>query len=135
MRYLTFPQLTQYSDWGILALRVMIAAVFSTSGFNHLKAPRKRAESLGMNIGFVVFLGLAEFLGGIAMLLGFLTQWDAIGFILIMLGAIWMKIAVWKSGFWGEKSMGWHYDLIFIAMNLAVLFTNGGNIAMFGHRF
>jgi len=48
----------------------------------------------------------------------------AIGLILIMLGAIYKKIFSWHTGFWGEKASGWHYDLIFILVNLVILFTN-----------
>ena len=36
------------------------------------------------------------------------------------------EISVWKTGFWGEKASGWHYDLIFVLMNLLIAFTNGG---------
>jgi putative oxidoreductase len=46
--------------------------------------------------------------------------------ILVMLGAIYKKIFVWHTGFWGEKASGWHYDLIFVVMNLVILFTDGG---------
>jgi putative oxidoreductase len=42
-------------------------------------------------------------------------------------GAIQKKIFVWRSGFWGEKTYGWHYDLMLVSMNLVILFTNGGN--------
>jgi putative oxidoreductase len=43
-----------------------------------------------------------------------------------MLGAVYKKIFAWHTGFWGEKASGWHYDLIFILMNLVIAFTNGG---------
>jgi putative oxidoreductase len=55
-----------------------------------------------------------------------LTQLSALGLIVIMLGAIQRKIFVWHTGFWGEKASGWHYDLIFVVMNLVILFTDGG---------
>jgi putative oxidoreductase len=48
-----------------------------------------------------------------------------LGLILIELGAIQKKFFVWKSGFWGEKSPGWHYELMLVSMNLLILFTNG----------
>jgi putative oxidoreductase len=50
----------------------------------------------------------------------------ACGLILIMLGAIQKKIFVWHTGFWGEKSYGWHYDLMFVVMNLVIMFSGGG---------
>jgi putative oxidoreductase len=119
-----------YADWSLFLLRVMVAVVFGSSGFQHLKSPRQRAESLGLSVGFTVFLGAAELAGAFAIVAGVLTQWAALGLTLVMLGAIYMKVAKWKTGFWGEKSMGWHYDLIFVAMNLVILCTGGGRIAI-----
>lgn len=127
---LTIPGATQYADWSLLILRLVVALVFGTSGFNHLKSPRQRAESLGMSIGFTVFLGAAELAAAIGLALGVLTQWAAAGLVLVMLGAIYLKVVKWKTGFWGEKSMGWHYDLLFIAMNLVILCTGGGRLAL-----
>jgi putative oxidoreductase len=126
----SIPGATLYADWSLLLLRVLVAIVFGSSGYNHLKAPRQRAESLGMSVGFTVFLGAAELAGAVGLVVGVLTQWAALGLILIMLGAIFMKVAKWKTGFWGEKSMGWHYDLLFVSMNLVILCTGGGRIAL-----
>ncbi|MGA7340743.1 MAG: DoxX family protein [Terracidiphilus sp.] len=127
---LSIPGAMLYADWSLFLLRAMVAAVFGTSGFNHLKSPRQRAGSLGMSVGVTVFLGAAELAGALALVVGVLTQWAALGLILIMLGAIYMKIAKWKTGFWGEKSSGWHYDLLFVVMNLVILCTGGGRIAL-----
>ncbi len=120
----------EYADWSLLFLRVVVALVFGTSGFNHLKRPRERAESLGLSVGFTVFLGAAELAGAIALVVGWLTQWAALGLIAVMLGAIYMKAVKWKTGFWGEKSMGWHYEVMLIAMNLVIVCTGGGRIGV-----
>jgi len=121
---LTIPAAAHFIDLSLLLLRVVVALVFGSSGFSHLKSPKKRAESIGMSVPFTVFLGTAELAGAIALLVGILTQWAALGLILTMVGAIYKKIVEWKTGFWGEKSMGWHYDLLFIAM-LFVIVTEG----------
>jgi putative oxidoreductase len=84
-----------------------------------------------MTRGFTIFLGAAEFLGGLALIAGVFTQLAAIGLILVMLGVIQKKIFTWHIGFWGEKSYGWHYDLMFVAMNLVILATNGGRYVLF----
>jgi len=117
-------------DWSLFFLRVVVALVFGTSGFNHLRAPRQRAESLGLSVGFTVFLGAAELAAALGLTAGVLTQWAALAFILISFGAIYMKAAKWHTGFWGEKASGWHYDLLFIAMNLVILTTGGGRFAL-----
>ena len=58
--------------------------------------------------------------------LGILTQLAAFGLILVMLGAIQKKIFVWHTGFWGQKSYGWHYDLILLLISLLIAFSDGG---------
>jgi putative oxidoreductase len=77
-----------------------------------------------------LFLAAAELLGGIAVVIGFLTQLAAIGLILIMLGAIQKKVFVWKTGFWGENGLGWNYECILISMLLVILCTNGGRFVL-----
>ncbi|MFZ0420774.1 MAG: DoxX family protein [Candidatus Sulfotelmatobacter sp.] len=121
-----FPQLARFTDLGLLLLRLMVGLVFVTSGYNHLKDPTARAKSIGMPKPFTIFLGIAEVAGGLGVAFGVLTQLAAFGLILIMFGAIQKKIFVWHTGFWGEKSSGWHYDLMFVLMNLVIAFTNGG---------
>jgi len=118
------------ADASLLFLRVVVAVVFGTSGYYHLKSPRQRAQSLGLSVGFTIFLGATELAAGLGLTAGVLTQWAALGLILVSLGAIYMKIAKWHTGFWGEKSSGWHYDLLFIAMNLVILCTGGGRFAL-----
>ena len=121
-----FPQLARFTDAGLLLLRLMVGLVFVTSGYSHLKNPETRSKSIEMSKSFTIFLGVAEVAGGLGVAAGVLTQLAAFGLILIMLGAIQKKIFVWHTGFWGEKSSGWHYDLMFVLMNLVIAFTDGG---------
>ena len=45
-----------------------------------------------------------------------------------MLTAIWKKIFVWHTGFWGKSGTnGWSYDTMFVVMNLVIL--TGGAVA------
>jgi putative oxidoreductase len=125
-----FLQLAQFTDFGLLLMRLMVGVVFVSSGLSHLKDPDARSKSIGMGKGFTIFLGVAEISGGLGVTLGVLTQFAAIGLILIMLGAIQKKIFVWHTGFWGEKNSGWHYELMLIVMNLVILFTNGGRFVL-----
>ena len=125
-----FPQLSRFTDLGLLLLRLMVGLVFVTSGYSHLKDPAERAKSIGMAKGFTIFLGIAEVAGGLGVAAGVLTQLAAFGLILIMLGAIQKKIFAWHTGFWGEKGSGWHYDLMFVLMNLVIAFTDGGNYVL-----
>jgi putative oxidoreductase len=126
-----FPRLGQFTDLGLLLMRLMVGLVFVTSGWSHVTKPDERSKSIGTSKGFTLFLGVAEIAGGLGVAFGVLTQPAAIGLILIMLGAIQKKIFVWHTGFWGEKSYGWHYDLMFVIMNLVILFTDGGRYSIY----
>jgi len=121
-----FPQLTQFTNLGILLLRVMVALVFVTSGWSHVTKAEERSKSIEMSKGFTIVLGLGELAGGFGVAFGVFAQLAAIGLILVMLGAIQKKIFVWHTGFWGEKAPGWHYELMLIVMDLVILFTDGG---------
>lgn len=122
-----FPQLTRFQDLGLLLLRLIVAAVFLASGWSDLTKADERSKSIGMSKGFTLFLGAAEVAGGLGVTFGVLTQAAAAGLILIMLGSIGKKILVWHTGFWGDKSAGWHYDLMLLVMNLVILVFDGGN--------
>ena len=121
-----FPQLARFTDLGLLLMRLMVGLVFVTSGYSHVKDPTARAKSIGISKSFTIFLGISEVTGGLGVAFGVLTQLAAFGLIVIMLGAIQKKIFAWHTGFWGEKGSGWHYDLIFVLMNLVIAFTDGG---------
>ena len=125
-----FPQLANFTDASLLLLRLMVGLVFVTSGYSHLKDPEARSKSIGMPKPFTIFLGIAEVAGGLGVAFGVLTQLAAFGLILIMFGAIQKKIFVWHTGFWGEKASGWHYDLMFILMNLVIAATDGGRYVL-----
>ena len=125
-----FPQLAQFTDLSLLLLRLMVAAVFVTSGWTDVKDPKERTKSIGLTPAFTMFLGVAELGGGLGVGFGVFTQLVAIGLILVMLGAIQKKIFVWHTGFWGEKASGWHYDLMLVLMNLVIACTGGGKYAL-----
>jgi putative oxidoreductase len=127
---MSWPDLSNFADYGFLLLRLMVGVVFITSGWSHLRNPEARSKDIGMGKSFTIFLGAAEVLGSLGVMFGVLTQLAALGLILVMLGAIQRKIFVWHTGFWGKGSQGWHYDLIFVVMNLVILFTNGGRFVL-----
>jgi putative oxidoreductase len=126
-----FPQFVGFQDAVFLIVRLMVGSVFAASGWSHLKDPEGRSKSIGMSKGFTVLLGAAELAGALGVVFGVLTQLAAAGLILLMLGAIQKKMFVWKTGFWGKHGTdGWHYDLMLVVMNLAIIVTNGGKYVL-----
>jgi putative oxidoreductase len=125
------PWLFHYSDIALLLMRLLIGAVFVTSGSSHVKDPVARGNSIGLSPGVTRLLGLGEIAGGMGVAIGLLPQFAALGLILIMLGAIQKKIFVWHTGFWGKHGTdGWHYELLFVAMCLVVATTGGGRYVL-----
>ncbi|MGZ3447416.1 MAG: DoxX family protein [Myxococcaceae bacterium] len=122
----TFPSLLSLEDASLLVLRLVVAIVFGASGYFHLRDPAGRAKSIELSPTATLAIGAAEALGSIGLVTGVLIQLAALGLILVGLGAIQKKAFKWKTGFWGEKASGWHYDLMLLAMNLVIVATAGG---------
>jgi hypothetical protein len=55
-----FPQLLPFSDVALLCLRLMVAAVFFTSGLSHARDPVGRAASIGLSPAVTRVLGFVE---------------------------------------------------------------------------
>lgn len=125
------PALLPFADVALLLMRLLVGAVFITSGWSHAKDPVARGKSIEQSPGFTRFLGLAEIAGGVGVALGVLPQLAALGLVLVMLGAIQKKVFVWKTGIWGKHGTdGWHYELLFVTMCLVVATTGGGHFVL-----
>lgn len=109
-----------YGDVGLLALRVVIAAIF----LYHCRS------KLGNLASFMGFIGTAELLGGLAVLTGFLTQLAAVGLSIIMLGAIWKKTTEWHMPFSAMDKTGWEFDLMILAGCIALITNGAGQYAL-----
>jgi putative oxidoreductase len=125
-----FPQLLRFSDVALLCLRLIVAAVFFESGRRHAGDPVGRAASIGLSPGVTRILGWAEMAAALGVALGVFTQVAALVLMLVMLGAIQKKVFVWRIGFWGENTYGWHYDLTYLIANLVILTTGGGRLVL-----
>jgi putative oxidoreductase len=128
--HVTFPALLSFENVALLIIRVVVATVFGASGYFHLKDPVGRGKSIEMSPAFTSFLGVAELAGSLGLVTGVLIQPAAIGLMVLGLAAIQKKIVAWETGFWGEKTYGWHYDLMLLAMNGVILTTAGGDLVI-----
>jgi putative oxidoreductase len=125
------PALLAFDDLALLLMRLIVGAVFMTSGWSHVKDPVARGKSIELSPAVTRVLGIAELAGGLGVALGGLIQLAAIGLILVMLGAIQKKIFVWRTGFWGKHGTdGWHYDLMLVLMCLVIATTGGGRYVL-----
>jgi len=131
--------------WSAMVLRLGLAGVILPHGFGkllgwfggfgfsgtmgffthkmHIPAP----------LAFLVIIG--ESLGSVALLLGFLTRFVAVSFVMIMLGAIFLVHI--QNGFfmnwYGTKAgEGYEYHLLVIAMSISLLLSGGGKASVDG---
>jgi putative oxidoreductase len=125
------PRLLPYTDVAVLLMRLLVGAIFVTSGWSHITDTVARSKSIGLSPSFTRFLGVAELAGGLGVAAGVLTQAATLGLILIMLGAIQKKIFVWHTGLWGKHGTdGWHYELMLVVMCLVIATTAGGRYVL-----
>jgi putative oxidoreductase len=125
-----FATLHQLSDWGLLALRIGVGASFWVHGTSK-RAMWKMAPSPQMPARFLAtlrLLSIVEPLGAIAAFAGFLTQAAAVGFVIIMLGAIRLKAVQMRRGFGGDG--GWELDFLLLTAALALVVLGAGAISL-----
>lgn len=132
------PNLTEVANIAALILRVGLASVFIRRGFPKLfgspqfpKGPADFAKNLKkLKIPapefFAWAVSILEFVGGVFILIGFLTPLVSLLFSIEILVAI-SKI-YWKAGFIG----GWEFKFALLVISLALLFLGPGEWSVDG---
>ncbi|MEK6843934.1 MAG: DoxX family protein [Nanoarchaeota archaeon] len=105
-------------DWGLLALRVFVGLIFLLHG-------ARKLFGTGTPVTFR-FLGLFETIGALAVISGIWVQFTSIGFGIIMLGAIYMKMFKWGVKFSPKEHPGWEFDFLILGVSIALLFLGAG---------
>jgi putative oxidoreductase len=127
-----FQQLNKYSDFGLLFLRLAVGAIFIVHGLQKLTM-WNMAPNAQMGAGALLLmklLSIIEPLAGAVLILGAWVNLAALVLALIMLGAILMKIFVFKVGFIALRATGWELDLALLAANLVLLLGGGGKLVL-----
>ena len=122
-------QSTSTLGWGLAALRVVVGIVFLVHG-----AQKLFVYGFGGVAGFLSQVGIpapmlsavlvtaAEFLGGLALLLGAFTRWAALALAVTMAVAI-LSVHL-KAGFFMPN--GYEYALSLLGANIALALTGPG---------
>lgn len=115
---------------GLLALRIALGSIFLIHGNQKIKMWKMQpsAQLPARMLSILRLLSITEPLGGIAILIGFLTQWAAVGIGIIMIGAIVLKAVQMKKKFSGDG--GWEFDVILLAAAVLLLFAGAGHISV-----
>ena len=115
-----FLYLATYSDVAIAILRIALGALLVVHGLPKLRALKK---SISRSEGFysAVVAAFVETFGGLALILGFLTQPVALLFVLEFL-----LILGWRLSKGYRFIGGWEIDLIILAAALFFLAVGAG---------
>jgi putative oxidoreductase len=131
-----------YPSWSRLVVRLALGIVFFAHGAQKvfgwfgghgLKATIQTFQQyLKVPPAATALAAFVECFGGLALVVGFLARPAAVGMIVVMVVAI-AKVH-WKNGFFlataPGQANGWEYNLVLIAMALAVLIGGAGALSI-----
>ena len=103
-----------YSGWGMWLLQFAVGVIFIYHGW-----PKLGKVKNFFGIGGT-FHGLVEVIGGLALFAGWYVREVGLVFVVIMLGAIYMKKLKWKMSF-STMTTGWEFDLVLLGASLYFL--------------
>lgn len=116
-------------DLGLLLIRLGLAVVFIYHGwgkFADIPGTTAFFAGLGLNVFFVYLVLAVELLGGLSMLMGWLTKWSGLLLAINMVFSIYfVKFAM---GFGG----GYEFDLMLLLAALAVAMMGPGKYSFKG---
>ena len=123
------------ASWGPDFIRLGVAFTFILHGYPKLFGPKPGPKGFAGYIGsmgfpsplfFAYAAGITEFVGGVCILLGFLTRfWALVGAIEFL--TIILKVK-WSKGFLISNE-GWEWDWAILMMLLSLLVTGPGRVA------
>ncbi len=124
-------QTMQYSknqNVALLILRIIIAVIFLVAGYIKFSFWSGKPESMSEGMtNLMKFLSIAEPLGALAVLAGFLTRWVASGLSIILLGAIYVTQFSFGIGFVTSTGPGWNFPLTVLACCIILMAFGAGN--------
>lgn len=119
---------TRFQDGSLALLRIVVGAVFIWAGYAKLfiwSAPMEGMTPVMINL--TKLLSIVEPLGGLALVLGFLTRWAAAGLAIIMTGSLYFVFYVYKASlFTGMQGIGADYNILLLAGSVVLMAFGAG---------
>ena len=117
--------LHEITHWGI---RTSIGAIFIVHSIKKFDPSwQEWLISIGLPPEMQLPIALAEFLGGIFLIVGIFTRISGAIFSVILLGAIFH--IRWENGFFVSQG-GWEWDLIMLAAVLSIIVVGPGRLSI-----
>ena len=128
-------------DWTLTVIRIILGIIFFAHGAQKVlgwfggtglkETLRTMHEFIGIPVPLAFVAVMAEFLGGLGLIVGLLSRVAAIGICLTMLSAIAMlhwRFGLFVNWFGDRKGHGFEYHLL--AIGLAIVIMIGGSGAL-----
>ncbi|MBI2668587.1 DoxX family protein [Candidatus Woesearchaeota archaeon] len=119
-------------SWAPIPLRLLLAAIFLVHGYPKLFKDFKGTAGFLAGLGFkpgifwAFVLGVTEFVGAFALLLGFASRVVAGLLIVSMSVATLLKIFKWKAPFTKQGETGWEFDALIVAALITLFLLGSG---------
>lgn len=122
--------LTIFSEWALLILRLVFGVIFLLHGWpklKNLKVTAQNFEMMGFKPGgfWGTIVAIVETLGGIAIILGLVTQYAGLALAFDMLVA-----TVWKIKRGQQLVGGFELELLLMSAGLVLATLGGGSYAL-----
>lgn len=85
-------------------------------------------------VNIIKILSIAEPVGALALIFGFLTRWAASGLAIIMVGAIFVTHFVMNVGFATPQGPGWNFPLAVLAGCIVLIAFGAGRWSVDARR-
>lgn len=133
---------TDKEDWGAFIARIFLGIVILPHGLQKLlgmfggygfTATVEYFSSTGIPVVIGALIILAESIGMLLLLLGFVSRISAAAMAVIMLGAIFMahaQFGFFMNWFGSQAGEGFEYHLLALGLSLVVLVRGGGKWAL-----
>ena len=127
----------RFNQWTLTILRIVLGVIFTYHGYIKLFAPGGFAGTVDFftNIGIILpkfsalVVTVAEFFGGLLLLIGLLTRVTAFVLILEMLVAF-FKVHIKQGFFISSQAYGYEYVLLILTVLLAILISGPGKLSL-----
>ncbi|WP_417529739.1 DoxX family protein [Marinobacter lipolyticus] len=126
------------SSWGALALRIPVGIIFVAHGAQKLfgwfggyglEGTGQWMDSIGLSPGYLMALmaGGAEFLGGLALIIGLLVRPASAVLAFAMVIAI-FSVHIGNGLFMSNN--GYEFGLVLLAVSVSLIFSGGGRASV-----
>lgn len=119
----------QTQNGALLLLRLIVGSVFIWAGYAKWfiwSAPMEGMTPMMINL--TKLLSIVEPLGGIALILGFLTRWAGAGLAIIMTGSLYFVYTMYWNGFFtGMNGVGMDYNVLLLAGSVVLMAFGAGS--------